>query len=353
MPSDKGGISRRAFLEMATAGVAGAAVCFSLDEANAATTTSPGVMTVTGEMSSESLGTILPHEHVMADFVGADKVSRDRYDADEVFRTVLPYLKQVRALGCETLVECTPAYIGRDPVLLKRLSKASKVNIITNTGFYGAVGDKFLPPFVFSESAEELANRWIAEWVNGIEGSGIRPGFIKIGVDPKPSEVDLKLLRAAAVAHLQTGLTIASHTGPGAAAKAQIELLKQAGVHPSGFIWGHAQAENDPSMHIWAARQGAWVEFDGISADEIDHHVELVERMDKAGLLDYVLLSHDAGWYHVGELHGGRFQPFDVLFTHFLPALRQRGLGGDKIRRLTQFNPQQAFQRRVRKCRAG
>ncbi|MGH8020026.1 MAG: phosphotriesterase, partial [Opitutaceae bacterium] len=41
-------------------------------------------------------------------------------------------------LGVETLVECTPAYVARDPKLLARLSEASGLHVLTNTGLYGA-----------------------------------------------------------------------------------------------------------------------------------------------------------------------------------------------------------------------
>ena len=37
------------------------------------------VQTVTGPVSPEDLGIVLTHERVMVDFIGADKVSRDRY----------------------------------------------------------------------------------------------------------------------------------------------------------------------------------------------------------------------------------------------------------------------------------
>ncbi|HEX9710356.1 MAG TPA: phosphotriesterase, partial [Candidatus Thermoplasmatota archaeon] len=102
------------------------------------------VMTVRGPVPTVELGTTLAHEHVLVDFVGADRVSRDRYDAEEVFRTVLPHLRAARDAGARTLVECTPAWLGRDPLLLRRLSEASGLHIVTNTGYYGAANDKYL-----------------------------------------------------------------------------------------------------------------------------------------------------------------------------------------------------------------
>ena len=52
--------------------------------------------------------------------------------------------------------------------------------------------------------------------------------------------------------------------------------------------------------------------------DSIEKHVALVMHMKRAGLLGQVLLSHDAGWYHVGKPNGGQVRPFDTLFTTFV-----------------------------------
>ena len=142
------------------------------------------VATVTGEVAVRDLGMVLMHEHVMVDFIGADKVSRSRFDADEVHRVALPHLKERKELGCQTLVECTPAFLGRNVALLQRLSSESGLHIIANTGYYGAAGDKHLPAHAFKESAAELAQRWINEQRRGIDGTDILPGFMKIGVDP-------------------------------------------------------------------------------------------------------------------------------------------------------------------------
>ena len=307
---------------------------------------SPGsnVQTVTGPVRPESLGVTLMHEHVLVDFIGAADVSRSRYDADAVFKVALPHLQQVRKLGCETLVECTPAYLGRDPRLLKRLSEASGVRIVTNTGFYGAANDKHVPAFAFSETAEQLAARWIREATEGLDGTSIRPGFMKIGVDGAPlSAIDAKLVGAAALATLKTGLPIASHTGSGAAAMAELDLLEAAGVASGSFIWVHAQSERDETFHLRAARRGAWVEFDGVSPSSVDLHVKLVRQMKEADLLNRVLVSHDAGWYHVGEPDGGRFRPFDTVFTSFVPALSRAGFSDVEVRRLLVDNPRRAL----------
>src|SRR5689334_11206956 len=110
------------------------------------------VPTVLGPTTPSRLGLTLMHEHVMVDFIGADQVSPFRYSRDEVFRIALPKLLELRKRGCRTLVECTPAYLGRDPELLSRLSAASRLHILTNTGYYAAGKHKYVPSFVNTES---------------------------------------------------------------------------------------------------------------------------------------------------------------------------------------------------------
>ena len=291
----------------------------------------------------------LPHEHILVDFIGAAKINRDRYRADDAFAAALPHLKRIKELRCQTLVECTPAYIGRDPELLKRLATATGLNVLTNTGYYGASQNKYLPEHALKESPDQLAQRWIREAKEGIEGTGIRPGFMKIGVDAGPlSDIHRKLVRAAARAHWATGLTIAAHTGNGVAALEEMGALQEEGLKGEAFIWVHAQSESNPDLHARAAELGAWVEFDGIGPNSIDQHLRLVRNMRERGLFNRVLLSHDAGWYHVGEPGGGNFRSFETLFTTFVPALKGAGFTDSEINQLTVLNPREAFAIRVR-----
>jgi phosphotriesterase-related protein len=297
------------------------------------------VMTVTGRVAVRDLGVVLMHEHVMVDFIGAAKVSRSRYDADEVMRVALPHLKAAHELGCRTLVECTPAFLGRDAALLQRLSRESGLRIIANTGYYGAAADKHLPAHAFRETAQELAQHWIDEHERGIDDTGILPGILKIGVDPGGlSDIDRKLVQAAAIAHKATGLPIASHTVDGTAAHQSLDVLDAAGVPAGTYIWVHAQNEGDDALLKRAAERGAWVEFDGIGPGSVDRHVQLVKMMAEAGHLGRVLVSHDAGWYHVGESGGGTFRPFDTVFRRFVPAISE-ALNEAAVTQLLVTNP--------------
>lgn len=304
------------------------------------------VVTVRGPVAATDLGTTLVHEHVLVDFVGADTVSPARYERDDAYRRALPFLREVHALGVRTLVECTPAYLGRDPQLLLRLSQAADLHIVTNTGYYGAADDKFVPAHAYRETAEQLAARWTQEAEQGIEGTDVRPGFMKIGVDSGPlSTIDRKLVEAAAITCKATGLPIAAHTGDGVAAHGEMDVLAAAGVPLDAFIWVHAQSERDDEVIARGARRGAWVSLDGVSESSAARHVALVTRLADAGLLDRVLLSHDAGWYRVGEPDGGEYRPHTAIFTHVLPTLRSR-LGETAVTQLLTRNPARALVKR-------
>lgn len=338
-------LHRRTFLSLSAA--------FALEVATprpaAAAADERRVMTVTGCIPADRLGFTLPHEHVLVDFVGPTEVGPHRYDRDAVIEVVQPHLEQIHQLGVRTLVEATPAYIGRDARLLRQLAEATGLNLLTNTGYYGAVDDRLLPPHAFDETADQIADRWVREWEQGIDDTDIRPGFIKIGVDAgELSQVDRKLVVAAARAHRRTGLPIMAHTGPARPAMQQIDQLKREHVDPAAWTWTHAQAEPDKTQHVQAAREGAWVAFDGLSEDNVPQYVNLLTNMKDHDLLDRVLLSHDAGWYTPGEPGGGSFRGYDALARHLLPALRDRGFTEAQIEQLTVTNPAAAFTLGVR-----
>lgn len=302
------------------------------------------IITVTGNIPESKVGLSLAHEHLLVDFIGAEKYSRSRWNEEDAFNKIIPFLKEARDAGVQTLFDCTPNYLGRDAKLLHRLSQASKVNIITNTGLYGGSDNKYLPKYVFTESAQELSKQWITEFEEGIDGTPIRPGFIKISVNPGTlSEVSKKLISAAALTHKVTGLTIASHTGPAIPALEQLEILKQHGIRPDAFIWVHAQNEKQTQKFIDVAKFGAWVSLDGLNEDNIQWYVDALTLLKKENLLHHVLISHDAGWFDPGKPDGGTFRPFTTLFTKLIPALTKAGFTQHDIDQLLIINPATAY----------
>ena len=155
------------------------------------------IITVKGTISPEQMGFTLPHEHVLVDFIGADSAEPPRYNRDAALKVILPQILKLQQYGVKTFVECTPRFLGRDPLLLKQLSDSTGIRFLTNTGFYGAMKNKFIPDSIQQMQPEKIASFWISEFKNGIGTTGIKPGFIKIAVERSSlSEFHARLARA-------------------------------------------------------------------------------------------------------------------------------------------------------------
>jgi len=315
------------------------------------------IMTVLGPIPALEMGITLSNEHMLVDFIGADSTGYHRWDKQEVVNKVMPYLSEIQEHQVSTLVECTPAFLGRDPWLLKTLSEQTGMHLVTNTGYYGAHNNRFIPAELLELSAEELSHIWVDEFENGIEGSGVQPGFIKIAVqgDETLSKEHIKIITAAALTHQQTGLVIASHTGPDAPAFEQISVLQSHDIDPSCFIWVHAQ-QGSLAGNIRAAEMGSWISLDNVSLEreagseyDVAWYADRIQNLKEAGYLDRVLISHDAGWYKPGEENGGTFRGFTGIFTALIPAMEKKEFSPKEINLLLEINPRNAFSIRILK----
>jgi phosphotriesterase-related protein len=354
-------LNRRSFFRSGAIGAASVAI-----RGIAASSESRAIMTVTGAVelpatdAARSSGVrFLPHEHVVTDFLGAEKLPAPRYDRAAAFETIAPHFSRLRERGVEVLCECTPNHIGRDVRLLRRLSEASGVRILTNTGYYGAVENKFLPKHAYDETSVELAKRWLGEWRNGIDGTDVKPGFIKLGVGKGPlPELHRKLVDAAAMTHRASGLTVCIHTGDGVAALDELKLLESEGVAPEAFVWVHAQNDAGPTQ-IEIAKRGGWVSLDGysVAARNTTRYRNMLIALKEAGCLNRVLISHDDGWAVEGDLPkhstlklfgNGNPEPYTGIFARLIPDLREHGFTEREIQQIGSVNPLEAMAVRKR-----
>ena len=298
-------------------------------------------MTVDGWVDAADLGFTLPHEHVLVDFGGAQTAGSHRYRREEVVALMEPYVAEVYALGVRTFVDCSPMYLARDVEVLRELGRRTGMRFITNTGQYK---EPFLPEETLVAAPEALAEQWIAEWESGIDGTDVRPGLIKTAVFPEPlAPVQRTVMRAAALTSLATGLTVGTHTCAGIPALEVVRLLERAGVDPRKWIFIHAHNEPDFDLIRMVAAAGSWIELDGLGgAKDAAILAPLLKLLD-AGYGAQVLLSHDAGWYTVGEPGGGTPRPYTHLSTVFMPLMERFGIDEATIRLLTVDNPARAF----------
>ncbi len=291
----------------------------------------------------------LSHEHLLVDFIGADSIQPDSWNHDTIVKQMLPYLEELKEFNVSYFVDATPNYLGRDVLLLEKIANKTNLKIITNTGFYGARNSKFIPQYAIKMPAKQLAQIWIDEYENGINKTSIKPGFIKIGIDnADPLDVlHQKLVKSAAITHLQTGLTIASHTGKAKGLWPQLNILKEMGVSPKSFIWVHAQEEDDNNNYLKAAEMGCWISLDGLGW-ELEKHIEKLVFAKNNGILNSVLISHDSGWFDP-QKEKQTIKRYTNIFKKLYPELKARGFTDDEFKLLLSVNPSRAFNLKIRK----
>jgi phosphotriesterase-related protein len=305
------------------------------------------IRTLKGDVSVESLGLMLPHEHLFVDLRGPFVEGYGQGDPEQVRQVMQPSLDAIEKIGVTALVDCAPMGVGRNVEVLRYLADHTPIHIIAPTGVYK---EGFIPADLQDVSVEFLADLWAREITESMDGTDSRAGFIKVAlVDNGPTEIEKRNLRAAAVASVRTGAVVACHTIGGRAAREEMDILEGAGLNLERFIWVHAHTEPDTAIHIEAAKRGVWVEFDAVGAvswHPQDALLNSVVALIEAGYADHILLSHDSGWYEPGQPGGlpkDGIRGYMALFEQFIPALKGRGVTDETIQLMTVTNPARAF----------
>jgi len=97
----------------------------------------------------------------------------------------------------------------------------------------------------------EMAETFIKEITEGIGGSGIKAGIIKVATQAnRISPCEEMVLRAAARTAKATGTRITTHTDDGAMGREQLDIFAAEGVNLRHVIVGHScgQPLNSPSQ---------------------------------------------------------------------------------------------------------
>jgi phosphotriesterase-related protein len=240
---------------------------------------------VTGPVAAESLGFVLPHEHLTVDnrihhapHPGIDPdapVTPDRYGGLRVFphaqaanmvldddAATLADLRRYRAAGGTTLVEQTPKGMGRDLARCMALARASGVTVIAGTGWYVKRGHGDL---VAGRSVDSLADELVADLVAPPPAAGVI-GEIGIGREDDPDE--WRVLDAALQASVRTGAPVWIHqttTEPMARILARLARpeLDAWGVDRTRIVLCHTDYDlRDVVLHRDALTMGLVVEMD-------------------------------------------------------------------------------------------
>ena len=317
------------------------------------------IETVLGPISPRELGVCLPHEHVWCDqqlaprpeLFGVTRATGSYMRLDNP-EAMAGELTAFRSMGGASVVEVTCDGWGRDLDMLAHLSAASGVHIIATAGFYI---EPCMPAFVADWSVERLADHLTREIEIGIGETGRRCGVLKSAIHRARVEgLELKGLRAVAIAQRRTGVPITSHTTGGRRQEVpggtvgvhQLEILKAAGVDPGRFIVGHVDERPDIDVLAALADEGCFIQFDVIGKEHwlLDAtRAELVQAMIARGYVRQLMLSHDCNRDH--EMRYGGGGGYSHIFERFLPRLQELGVTEDDIRTMMVENPARAFTR--------
>ena len=303
----------------------------------------PRVMTVSGPIQPDRVGFTLPHEHTGIALWHVEG-RHDYWELTPDEDVLIEELRELRRRGGATLVDLTLDGVGRDPHRLRRLAGATGLNIVMGCGWYRGMHYP-AEALIDRRSVDELAAVLVAEFEDGVAGSGVRPGIIgEIGTDkPWLSPAEERVHRAAARAAKATGMAITTHGVQSPVGLAQLRVFEEEGVDPARVVIGHADSYLDVDHYLAVLARGANLQFDflghpfgieaAIEARLVETIVELLER----GFADRLFLSQDVCHNKQLKAYGGA--GYVYLHQQFLPTLRTAAVGEGEIRQMTIENP--------------
>lgn len=255
------------------------------------------VQTVTGEVNTDRLGSVLMHEHIYSSSMGI-ALSYPQLYFEGTEEKIERDLIELKEGGISTVVDATPVGLGRDVKGLKRASEKTGVNIIATTGWWGVE-----PPYAGPIPEDKWAQAFIDDIQKGCDGTDIRAGILKAAMDKEgPTPWNIKTHHAAGIASKQTGAKIMLHTYcPTETPRHQLRLLKEVGVDMNHVAVDHIPETTDLDFVKWIYDQGVWLGIDrlpiislpGEYAVAAETRIRFIKVMLDAGMGDRMLFSHD------------------------------------------------------------
>ncbi|GAB6876861.1 phosphotriesterase family protein [Thermaerobacter litoralis] len=320
------------------------------------------VNTVTGPVRPEDLGKTLVHEHFVFGYPGFHgDLTVAPYDRQRALEVGLDVARRVMACGVKTVVDATPNDCGRDPELLREISERTGLQIICSTGYYyegeGAPA-YFKFRRAFGNAEEEIYEMFMREITEGIGGTGIKAGVIKLASSNGViTEYEQMFFRAAARAQRETGVPIITHTQEGTMGPEQAELLVREGADPRRIMIGHMDGNTDIAYHLATLAHGVYIAFDrygiqrfvGMPSDEARNAV--VSGLIALGYADRLMLSHDSVNFWLGRPVKWPDELADLLaawhpthlFDDVVPALVEAGVRPEVLDGIFTRNPARLF----------
>ena len=281
-------------------------------------------------------GYTLMHEHITIDLSGIKNDEDCRLDCFEESQKELCRLYE---LGVRRILDVTNIGMGRNSNYCRLMEENTGIQILSATGFYK---EPFLPDFVYTMSVRELAELAVKEISEGIVNTGIKASVIgEFGTSKDTfTEMERKVFDSMALAAVQTGAVVTTHTTLGTMALEQAEYLKAEGIKPENIIIGHLDLSQNPETIISVLKEGVNIGFDTVGKNNYcpdTFRAQMLKRIAKEGYLDQVVLSMDITRKSHLKKWGG--PGYAYLIETFLPMLQEYGLSEKQIQQLMIDNP--------------
>lgn len=311
------------------------------------------IRTVLGDMPTSSWGLTNAHAHLVLGMKAqghpAWTETAERYSGHTLsIEDTLPELEAYARAGGTCLVNLTPMSMGRDPSALVRASQETGVKVVMGTGIYH---EPFHPDRIAGLTETQIAEILIGEITVGVGDSGIRAGIIGEQGTYKGlmTERENVVFRASAIAALETGVAVSTHTYLGRNALDQIEVLTSEGLPPNRIVIGHLDdTEPDLGLIRKIIERGAYAQFDTIGYEYYTETLGVQMTTDRVraralrqlaedGLTDRVIVASDLCRKRHLTVNGG--PGLTHLIAGFPTLAREEGVPAEVLHRCVVTNP--------------
>ena len=245
------------------------------------------VQTIRGPVDSSELGATLSHEHLapQPSSAGIERMA-GWYDEDATVEADIAALRKAKQAGIDSLIDLTPLDLGRQIPIFQRVAEADTgVHVVAATGVY-----RHVPMHFVLADVDAIAEFFLREIQEGIEGTSIRAGIIKIawdleasldaGAPMSPRGQLEKTARAAARAARAGGVPISCHTrAVDELGTPLLDIFEDEGLDLAAVTIGHTNDSSDLDYIKSIAARGANVGLDRYSMRYDD-----AERVRRAGI---------------------------------------------------------------------
>jgi phosphotriesterase-related protein len=312
------------------------------------------VQTVTGPIEADQLGTTLIHEHLR----NRDEAVHDQWPQAGAAQEEAPHevapgedydiaVREAQAavdLGIKTIGEPTAMFLGRDVNFMKRVAEETGLQVIPCTGIYTY---DHLPQFFMNRDPDQIAELFVSDIEQGIQGTDIKAAFIKCAADePGVNENIEKVHRAAARASVKTGAPIMAHSRPASnTGPRQVEIFEEEGVDLSKVQIAHCGDTDDLDYLEALIEKGVWIGLDRYGLDlflPYDRRQATAKALLERGYADRMFLSADSvattDWFPANVIEqliaAGAAHDWTIRIVpeKVLPELREAGMTEEQER---------------------